>query len=250
MIKNYLLLLLCSFILSPVFSQESPSDYSFVVVPERFDFQYEKGQYQLNSLTKFLFEKAGFNPFYDQELPNVSRCDGLWADVVRENGFIWTKAIVVLKDCEGNEVFRSGEGRSKLKEYGKAYSQAIRIAFESIQAMEVQQPDPVVYDEFIKSKTQVVDSTQEDPVNEEKIDTTTVYISDKYELRPSGSSYNLFENGKQIGKLQSTSQSGIFLIRSEILSGIAYKKNQTIVMEIDNGDEAAASIITFQKKSQ
>ena len=122
-------------------AQSDLSDYSFVVVPDKYEFQFENDQYQLNSLTKFLFNKYGFHAFFNNELPEVSRCDGLWADLERDSGFIWTKLTFVLKDCEGNEVYRSSEGKSKLKEYGKAYQQALRAAFDGIIVMGVQQKD-------------------------------------------------------------------------------------------------------------
>ena len=37
------------------FSQQTVNDYSFIEVPELFEFLRGKDQYQLNSLTKFLF---------------------------------------------------------------------------------------------------------------------------------------------------------------------------------------------------
>ena len=45
-------------IISKSFSQKSLSDYSYVIVSEQFEFQQEKDKYQLNSLTKFLFNKS------------------------------------------------------------------------------------------------------------------------------------------------------------------------------------------------
>jgi len=79
MMKNLVVFALVFCFISVGFSQESLSDYSFVVVPEKYDFVSEADKYQLNSLTKFLFNKHGFNAYFDREMPDVRRCDGLWA---------------------------------------------------------------------------------------------------------------------------------------------------------------------------
>ena len=63
------------------YSQKSLNDYTYVVISEQFEFQNEKDKYQLNSLTKFLFNKYGFHAFFNAEVPvNVKRCDGLWVE--------------------------------------------------------------------------------------------------------------------------------------------------------------------------
>lgn len=123
------------------FSQQSMSDYSYIEVPEIYDFQQKKNQYQINSLTKFLFNKYGFNAYFSNELPNVTKCDGLYADVETELGFIYTKMVVVIRDCNGVELFRSAEGRSKLKEFDKTYNQALRNAFKSFESLDVTQKE-------------------------------------------------------------------------------------------------------------
>jgi len=137
--------LLC--FISEGFSQKALSDYSFVAVPEKFDFVSEKDKYQLNSLTKFLFNKHGFNAFFIRELPDVRRCDGLWAEVEGKPAIIRTKVTVILKDCNGVEVYRSEVGTSKLKAYNKTYTAALRDAFISIDALGIQQKDPIIFSE-------------------------------------------------------------------------------------------------------
>ncbi len=128
--------------LPSVYAQtERLNDYSFVVVPKRFDFQFQEDQYQLNSLLKFLFNKYGFHAYFENELPNTSRCDGLWADVQGKPGFIWNEIVIYLKDCDGVIMYKSSVGKSKLKEYDAAYNESLRMAFESISMLGVQQKD-------------------------------------------------------------------------------------------------------------
>lgn len=119
--------------------EERLSGFDYVVIPERFDFQYERDQYQLNSLLKFLFNKHGFNAYFPSELPDVSRCDGLYADIDQINGFVWTEVSIRLLDCDGILFYQTKNGRSKLKDFPKAYSESLRMAFESIEILGVRQ---------------------------------------------------------------------------------------------------------------
>ena len=149
-------------IISKSFSQKSLNDYSYVIVSEQFEFQQEKDKYQLNSLTKFLFNKYGFHAYFDREVPlNVFRCDGLWAEAEGTPGFIITKVQLVLRDCTGEEVFRTNYGKSKVKDYKKAYYESVRNAFNDIIKLNVNQKDIEVVDIEITSESQnLTDNTK------------------------------------------------------------------------------------------
>jgi hypothetical protein len=163
MIKKIMLLVFVSSFISNIYGQKSASDYSYVVVPELYEFLFEADQYQLNSMTKFLFNKYGFNAYFPSELPNVKRCDGLQAEVLGQPGFTYTKITVVLKDCYGEEIFRSEEGRSKYKEYKKSYQDALRKAFESVAALGVSQKEIITYEDDLTNRT---DDPSGDVINE------------------------------------------------------------------------------------
>ncbi len=120
--------------------QKSLSDYSYIIVNDQFEFQDQKDKYQLNSLIKFLYNKHGFHAYFNKEVPqNVRRCDGLYADAEGKPGFRVTKVTHIIRDCNGNEVFRSKEGKSGHKEFKNAYYEAAREAFESISVLDVNQ---------------------------------------------------------------------------------------------------------------
>ena len=57
-----------AFVFSGYSQKEKLSNYSFIVVPKKFDFQFSDDQYQLNSLLKFLFNKHGFHDYFYQRL--------------------------------------------------------------------------------------------------------------------------------------------------------------------------------------
>lgn len=126
----FLLLLVTSY----GFSQ-SVNDYKAVIIPVKFDFVKGENKYRLNTISKFNMSKAGFEAFYStemfQNLYNDS-CDLLYLDVQKENGFLITKLSIALKDCNGKLIFQSNIGKSKDKDLGKAYVEALNEAFQSI----------------------------------------------------------------------------------------------------------------------
>jgi len=142
---RYLLLSFTLLLASNTISQNTNlSDYSYVVVPEQFDFLNGRDQFQINSMTQFYLEKYGFNAYLADSAPNANRCDGLFANVEKLNTILGTKLQLVLKDCNENEIYRSQEGKSKFKEWDKAYQDALRKSFISLKAMGVKQKEVVL----------------------------------------------------------------------------------------------------------
>ncbi len=133
------LFLIFGFLISFVSVAQDLNSYKYVIVPEEYSFTKEPDMYQLNSLTKFLFDKYGFEAYMEnEELPEdlkSNRCIALFADVENESSIFVTKLLVVLKDCQNKKVFTSEEGRSREKVYKTAYQEALRGAFVSIAAL-------------------------------------------------------------------------------------------------------------------
>lgn len=136
---KYLITFIIFCIVTNTFSQTSLNDYKYVIVPNKFDFLKEADQYQLNSLTKFLFNKYGFTAILDDETyPEdlaSNRCLALKADVKNDKGFLKTKLFVVLKNCKNETIYTSEIGQSKEKEFRVAYNLALRDAFKSIKTI-------------------------------------------------------------------------------------------------------------------
>ena len=133
--KRYILILFLLFSFS-AYSQNTINHYKYVVVPERFSFLKENDQYSLNTLTKALLEDKGFTVYFDNnELPAEvanNKCQALSADVLEKSGMFTTGLTLLLKDCQGNIIFKSKEGKSREKEYRVAYNSALRDAFTSL----------------------------------------------------------------------------------------------------------------------
>ena len=117
-------------------SQNTVNNYKYVLVPEKWDFFKTNDQYGLNSYAKMLLEDKGFTVYLSNaELPAqlaANRCNALKAELVEKKGIFVTNVSLLLKDCQGNVVFKSKEGKSREKEYQPAYSEALRDAFTSL----------------------------------------------------------------------------------------------------------------------
>ncbi len=115
---------------------QSVNDYQYVIIPEKYDFAKNIDEYQLNSLTQFLFNKYGFDSYRVRDekplgLTNGS-CKALYADVESTSNYIVSRLKVVLKDCKGEIIYISEQGKSKHKDFKKSYHEALRNAFISI----------------------------------------------------------------------------------------------------------------------
>jgi len=154
--KSYSISLFLIFSFSILFAQKSINSYKYILVPKQFEFQKSPDQHQLNSLTKFLFERAGFTVFYtDDSFPEdlaANRCLALMASVNNHSGMLSTKMNIELSDCYSNKVFLTKEGMSREKEYKKAYQEAIRSAFVDIENLKYAYDGTLAADEKISEK--------------------------------------------------------------------------------------------------
>jgi hypothetical protein len=128
-------------------AQVDLNKYKYIIVPNKYDFFKEADKYQLNSLTKFLFDKYGFKAIMDNEkLPKelgANPCLALRSNVLDSSGLFRTKLVVELRDCNNELIFSSREGVTREKEYSKAFNLALRDAFVSFKSIDYEyQPGP------------------------------------------------------------------------------------------------------------
>lgn len=133
-------------------SQNTINNYKYVLVPQRFDFLKQDDQYGLNNTTKLLLEQKGFTVFWTSgDLPQslaANRCSALVTEVTQRKAMFSTNLTVVLKDCSGNIIFKSREGKSREKEYFIAYDHALRDALLSLNDV------PYKYDSTLSAQSQ------------------------------------------------------------------------------------------------
>ncbi|MFV9483085.1 hypothetical protein ACNI3T_04565 [Christiangramia sp. ASW11-125] len=118
-----------------IFSQDL-NDYKYIIVPESYDILGKTNQYQLNALTKFLFEKNGFQTImktktWPEDLQQ-NPCLGVSPVLVEDSGLFVTKMHIELQDCKGMTVYKTREGKSKEKEFQAAYQESFRDAFQEL----------------------------------------------------------------------------------------------------------------------
>ncbi|WP_405200468.1 hypothetical protein [Christiangramia sp. LLG6405-1] len=118
-----------------IFSQDL-NNYKYIIVPESYDILGKTNQYQLNALTKFLFEKNGFQTIMKTETwpedLQQNPCLGLSPVLVEDSGLFVTKLHIELQDCKGMTVYKTREGRSKEKDFQAAYQESFRDAFQEL----------------------------------------------------------------------------------------------------------------------
>lgn len=182
------------------FAQTSDmSQYSYVVVPQQYDFQGYADQYQLNSMTKFYLDKYGFNAFLTNERPNTDPCDGLFADVEKLNTIFGIKVQVVLRDCNRNEIYRGAEGRTKFKDFEKAYQDALRKAFSGMSLLNVDQKEIIVLTEKLaeNEKPNIIVPAKSGTLDNLRLPSETYsnYTSEGHTflLRKIGDGYSLYQ---------------------------------------------------------
>ena len=133
-----LLLLLC-----PMLSiAQNINDYQYVVVRTKFEFSKEVNPFGLSTLAKGLLEKYKFKVFLDTEaIPDdIMRfnCNKLYADIVENNTITTTKLTLVLKDCKGQIVYQTEQGKSRTKDWRVGYNEALRDAGKSFETLRYQ----------------------------------------------------------------------------------------------------------------
>ncbi len=245
------LLLIALFITTASFAQKSINNYKYVIVPSKFDFVKDKDKYQTSSLTKFLFNKYGFTAFLDDEdLPEEiidNRCLALTGTVRDDSSMFTTKSLIELKDCYNKVVFTSKEGKSKEKEYKKAYHEAIRNAFTSVQALKYQYTP--LQDEVktktsevpvVVSATKVVESTPVENIQQPTNAKEVLYA------QPIANGFQLVNMKPEVVyQVLKTNVKDVFVIKDK--NGILYKSGNFWFAEYytTNGKEAKEYQIKF-----
>ncbi|WP_299335993.1 hypothetical protein [uncultured Psychroserpens sp.] len=229
-------------------AQEAINNYKYIIVQNQYDFQKSEDQYQLNSLTKFLFNKYGYEAFLDsEEYPKdlgADNCLGLKAilkDV--KGGFLKTKIQIDLVDCKNNVIATSQVGSSKVKDFKKAHTEAVREAFITYQyfdykyngskvsqersAIEKETQTPVSKDkgeEAIKAVENEIPSEIEVIEPKEK---PYVNASDKKDLlyaQPIDNGFQIVDTEpKKVMILLNTGAPGTFIVQGK--DAVVYKKD-------------------------
>ncbi len=201
--------------------------YKYIVVSDKFHFVKTIDGFQTSSLTKFLLKKKGFQVYLSNEnFPDElsqNKCNNtLFADVKDESDFLTIKSIIVLNDCEGKNIYTSKVGKSKLKEYKKAYQASIRSAFDSMtdfiysnkpSEKSLITPEITIIDKIVVTP---------DPVTQKKEAVNEILPSENLYAQPIPNGFQLVNTTPEVVYvLLKTGVKDIFLLKDK--TGIVYK---------------------------
>ena len=232
-------------------SAQDLNNYKYILIPESYNFLEEVNKYQLNALTKFLFEKHGYNTvMVNAEKPQdlkMNSCLGLTVGLKNNSGLFVTKLLMELKDCYGKVVFTSKEGRSREKEYEAAYQEALRDAFSTFKEIEYEYV-PLEVSSKTEAKEEVVVKPEskvevkptaptpsvEETTSKETLATKTEegankmpvyhYSGKEYVLKSTEQGYGLYQvdAAEPIAILIKTNNQDSFIYNSLTNQGVAY----------------------------
>lgn len=225
-------------IISNTIFAQSINDYLAVVVPTKFEFLKSENEYRLATVTKYNLEKAGFKAMYantDFSIEYPNRCSLLNVDVVKDSGFLVTKLYVEFKDCYGKVIYTSEVGKSKEKDFGEAYREALANAFESINKL------------GYKYSGNAIVTTREVPVKgvtaivpEQSAPVSSVVSNSNQEIlyaQPTETGFQLIDKTpKVVMKLMKTGTPNSFIaIKGDVQGVLNLKDNQWIFDSYQNG---------------
>lgn len=240
-------ILLFIFILNyiAVVSQETKSRGK-IVVPITFSFANGEDPYSMSSLTKAFFEKEGFEVFYDNNVLPVeiaqNRCNALFADIQKLSGFLVTKMVVSVKDCRGNILAVSDEGKSREKEFRLAYREAVRNALNTLKIPENINEGQAKPSQAIEVKP--VDKQEAVNLIIAGKDIAVTENSNVYYAQPISNGYQLVDSTpKVVLRMFRTSQPDYYIANSEIANGVVFKKNNQWIYEYYQGDKLVSEVL-------
>ena len=255
------------------YAQDAINNYKYIIIPTQYDFQKSEDQYQLNSLTKFLFNKYGYEAYLqNDEFPRDLGADNCLAlkailkDV--KGGFLVTKIQIDLVDCKNNVVASSVIGATKIKNYKKAYTKATRDAFITYQEFdykyngasdktaETSKPEVVAKKEEVQeipktkeSVTETVEIPSEiEIIEEEEEPTTTMTVADKKEIlyaQPIDNGFQIVDTEpKKVMILLYSGAPDMFIVQGK--DAVVYKKNGVWIYAENNGDNLRVKKINLK----
>jgi len=218
------------------FAQKSLNEYKYIIVPSQYEFQKSEDVYKINSLTKFLFNKAGFTTFlsnedFPQDLAQ-NRCLALTAKLKNGKGLFKTKMNFDLVNCNNKVVFSTRVAETKEKDYKKAYHQVIRKTLQDLKTLNYKY-QPKVVDEVAE-----VEQVKDIKVIEKltKVEDSTHSASNQLlYAQPIQNGFQLVDmTPKRMYIIKKTSVKDVFILDDK--NGILYKFNDKWIAEYYEGN--------------
>lgn len=227
-------------------SAQTIFDYDYVIVPEKFNFQNRKNQYQLNSLLRVLFQEEGFTVLMNTEKKpeelTKNPCLALHTKIDKISAFLHSKFQIKLVDCNNQVIFKSKIGESKSKAYKKGYKEGIKEAFTSIQTLERNKPTNNKKSEKVKNNTHQKSLTTKD-------EEFTVYKKDgkNFKLFPHADHYELYEAGTKKADIIPLANGNLRYKSKNITGNARFTPQGDLIITYDDADIGKKVSMTFYK---
>lgn len=244
MIQKITIAFLFIWTLSTQGQQQNLNKYKYLIVSNHFDFLKQSDQYQTSSLTKFLLKKKGFTVFLsDEQLPvalSQNNCLAIKVDVVDDSGLFKVVSRLQFKDCYGNLLFTSEAGSSREKDYKKAYHEAIRNAFNTLEDLQYNPEPNEEVAVILETKTPAAPELVEEDVKEVPvvivpsvslpIPSKPVVWDNRLYAKEFHNGFQLFnQKNKVVFRILKTNQKEVFILENP--QGVLYKKQDHWIAE-------------------
>ena len=235
--NKFLVVIVLFFYISITFAQSSLNAYKYIIIPKKYDFLKEDDKYQLNSLTKFLFDKKGYQTVeQNREYPSdlvENPCLAVTVEVNDISRMFISKLIIELKNCYNKIIFTSEVGRSKEKDFKKSYHEALRKAFVTIEQLdynfdpslvvnssvapstsdlEVEKPKVILATPVVTTDTHVNVSSMTKSYKNDMISFFLIEQNNGLVAYINTSEEDTFKKGEKIGILKKTSRPDVYRI--------------------------------------
>jgi len=211
---------------------QSVNDYKYVIVPDRFVWLKETNQYNLNTLTKMVFEKYGWQAFHPKEkMPDelaLDRCKALYVVVDDKSTMMTTGLVINLETCDGVTVFTSVEGKSREKSFQRAYYEALREASQSVAQLNYK----------YSGKETAKPAATATAISHSGAVVSSVNNENQLIAQPIANGYQLVDNTtKVILKIYKTSQQDSYTAVSDTKNGVVFKRGNDWFFEYYQNDK-------------
>ncbi len=222
------------------------NDYKYIIVPKRFDVFRTANEYQTSVLIKHLFANEGFTVVYDDAIPEDGirdRCLGLTVGINDESALFVTRFTLSLNDCEGNTVFNSVQGKSKEKEYKKAYRETITEAFESYKGLNYayqpkeanetkekeetkeEKPLTISFKNDVKSLQVDNNKPEKTPIKTD-LRPNTENLTETFKAQPIENGFQLVDESSTVKlRMVKTTIDNVYLVNDSEINGMIYLKD-------------------------
>ncbi len=238
-------LLFAACISANVFGQQV-SDYSQIIVPEKFTDFKETNQYNLNRQLGAALTGKRYQVVSD--LSQVTQpCSALSAEINDRSTIFKTKIELNFKDCN-NKIISSVPATSALKDYEKGFQEALRSATSQIATSS---PDSKVppKNEAVSSTAQTVTVPVETPAARNVLYT---FNSEQYQkVADNSGNFSLIrtKDGLPFARFFTTSKKGVYLVKLNTeQTTVAFDEGSRLI--VDSPASSGKQVIKFDLKKQ